>query len=259
MFHTGNKGTWRWSSMYSRLQQLLRAPARIETARVNSENHYKRKWTGPGGEINSGSPIWWSELYFVQTGGFTSYPTAGRVEGNTCVWPQHFGISKVTRKVWTKLEAVYTYHKENVRLLEVVQQNLPATKRERREIILRSDVISGFYGTSYEQYVLNYGTWRRVLCEIPRRCGQYVASKFRYRTTGRHNPKDAFASLTCAWVRMSITPTPHEAMSGVTWGTDRGHRNICNTYVCTSSLSPEKRKCPHLFASLTRWCVVVGK
>jgi len=162
MFHTGNTGTCRWGSMYSGLQQLHRAPARVETARVNSENNYKRKWTGPGGKINCGSPIWWSELYFVQTGGFTSYPIVGRVEGNTSVWPQHFGISKVTRKVWTKLEAVYTYRKENVRLLEEVQQHLPATKRERCEIIQRLDVISGFYGTNYEHYILNYGTWRRV-------------------------------------------------------------------------------------------------
>jgi len=70
---------------------------------------------------------------------------------STSVFPRSF------RKVWTKLEAVYTYRKENVRLLDVVQQHLPATKRERREIILRLDVISGFL-RHYEHYVLNYGT-----------------------------------------------------------------------------------------------------
>jgi len=74
------------------------------------------------------------------------------VEGKDSVWPQHFGISKVTRKVWTKLEAVYTYRTENVRLLEVVQQHLPETKRERLEIILRPGTISGSYGSMNIMY-----------------------------------------------------------------------------------------------------------
>jgi hypothetical protein len=133
---------------------LLHAPASAETekAPVHSKHNDNRRCTSPGRDITCRRLIWWSGLYFVCGDGFTCYPTVERMEGNDSVWPQHFGISKVTWKVWTKLEAVYTHRTENVPRLQSAKQHLPDTKRQTLVIIPPLCEISGSYGRNCEDY-----------------------------------------------------------------------------------------------------------
>ena len=170
---------------------------------------------------------------------------------STSVFPRSLGKSGPNWKL-----CIHTVQKTCDYLRWSSSTYLKQARKTRNYTTVRSDFR---FLRHYEHYVLNYGTWRRVLCEIPRRLGQYIASKFRYRKTGRHNPKDTFASHACACVGMSTTQHHmkpwqglREVLIGVT-GTS-GIRTFC-----TSSVSPEKRKCPHLVASVTRWCVVVGR